>query len=238
MHVSDLLTPDGVMEKLLAGVFGPTAAIVAIFSLANLVLAWFGVAKSGVQLVRTSTRHASMAYDTMMRMRPVAVLAATVTTVLLASLQLLWLWSASRIANGLSYLWNAPYGSGRPQLSGLVSYVNWDWISRLYFLASIAALIVSYAEAFGSAKRDNLGRVSWVLAAPLWLPWGLFCLIGSLLALLLAGLRTLSDESPKIDEFGLTALAVMAIVVSYMLAVHLALGSSRTIARLWRPSVP
>lgn len=238
MHVSDLLTPDGVMEKLLAGVFGPTAAIVAIFSLANLVLAWFGVAKSGVQIVRTSTRHASRAYDTMMRMRPAAVLVATVMTVLLAALQLMWLWSASRIANGLSYLWNAPFGSGRPQLSGLVSYVHWDWISTLYFLASVGALIVSYAEAFGSAKSDLVGHAAWILAAPLWLPWGLFCLIGSLLALLLAGLRTLSDESPKMDEFGLTALTVTAIVLSYMLAVYMALGSSQTIARLWRPSPP
>ena len=128
VNFSDWLKPDDVVEKLLTGVFGPTAAIVAIFALANFVLSWFGFAKSGFQLARTSAVAVSSAYRTVMRMRPAAVVVATLMTVLLVVLQLVWLWSASRIANGLSYLWNAPFGSGTPELSGLVSYVHWDWI--------------------------------------------------------------------------------------------------------------
>lgn len=238
MDFSDWLTPDGVAEKLLAGVFGPTAAIVAIFAAANFVMSWLGFARSGVRFARTSATAVSSAYRTVVRMPPAAAAVSTVVTVLLVLLQLVWLWSASRIANGLSYLWNAPFGTGSPELSGLVSYVHWDWISTLYFVASIVALIASYSGAFGVVKPEFGERVTWLLLAPLWLPWGLFALLGSLLALLLAGMRTLSDESPKLAHDGQVILVVMAIVLSYSLAVHLAVGSTRTVVRLWRPAVP
>jgi len=237
MDFSEWLKPDNVMEKLLVGVFGPTATIVAIFTLANFVLSWFGFAKSSVRIGRRSVATASAAYRTVIRMRPAAVAVGTIVTTLLVILQLVWLWSASRIANGLSYLWNAPFGTGNPDLSGLVSYTRWDWISTLYMLASIGALIASYVSAFGSGERDVIGRSTLVLALPLFLPWGLFSLLGALLALLLAGLRTLSDESPKLDESGRIFITVTLLVLSYTVAVSMALGSTQTIARFWRPGV-
>jgi hypothetical protein len=236
MDFSGLLQPDDVMEKLLVGVFGPTATIVAIFVLANFAWSWFGVAKSGVRIGRSSFAAASGAYRTVMRMRPAAVVVATIVTALLVILQLVWLWSASRIANGLSYLWDAPFGTGNPDLSGLVSYTRWDWISTVYLLASIGALIASYISAFGYGDRDVIGPSILVLALPLVLPWGLFCLIGSLLALLLAGLRTLSHDSPKMDESGPIFLTVTLVVLCYTIAVSMALGSTHTIARFWRLS--
>jgi hypothetical protein len=169
MDFSGWLKPDDVVEKLLVGVFGPTATIVAIFFLANFLWSWFGFAKSS---------------------------------------------------------------------GGLVSYTRWDWISTVYLLTSIGALVASYISAFGYGERDIVGPSTLVLALPLMLPWGLFSLIGSLLVLLLAGLRTLSDDSPKMDESGRIFLTVTLIVLCYTLAVSLALGSTRTIARFWRPSVP
>jgi hypothetical protein len=237
MDFSGWLNPDDVMEKLLVGVFGPTATIVAIFLLTNFVFSWFGFAKSSVRIGRSSLAAASGAYRTVMRMRPAAVLVATIVTALLVILQVVWLWSASRIANGLSYLWNAPFGTGNPDLSGLVSYTRWDWISTLYLLASIGALIGSYVSAFGYGERDVIGSSTLVLALPLMLPWGLFSLFGGVLALLLAGLRTLSHDSPKMDPSGRIFLTVTLIVLCYTLAVSLALGSTQTIARFWRTSV-
>jgi hypothetical protein len=238
MDFSKWLNPDDVMGRLLIGVFGPTATIVAIFFLVNFVWSWFGFARDSVRFGQRSITAASGAYRTVMRMRPAAVVVATIVTLLLVALQLVWLWSASRIANGLSYLWSAPFGTGNPDLSGLVSYTRWDWISTVYLLASMGALIASYVSAFGSAERDVMGPSIVVLALPLMLPWGLFCLLGSLLALLLAGLRTLSHESPKMDHSGHIALTVTLIVLSYTIAVSLALGSTHTIARFWRRSVP
>jgi hypothetical protein len=226
------------MEKLLAGVFGPTATIVAIFALANFVLSWFGFAKSGVQIGRNSVAVASAAYRTVLRIRTAAVAIAAIVTVFLVLLQLVWLWSAFRIANGLSYLWNAPFGTGDPDLSGLVSYVRWDWISTVYLLASIGALIASYISAFRSGGPDVIGRSTVLLAMPLMLPWGAFSMLGALLALVLAGMRTLSHESPKLAESGGIFLTVTLIVLSYTAAVSLALRSTQTIARFWRPAVP
>jgi hypothetical protein len=184
--------------RFLVGVFGLTATIVAIFLLTNFVFSWFGFAKSSVRIGRSSFAAASGAYRTVMRMRPAAVFVATIVTALLIVLQLVWLWSASRIANGLSYLWNAPFGTGNPDLSELVSYTRWDWISTLYLLASIGALIGSYVSAFGYGERDVIGPGTLVLALPLMLPWGLFSMFGAVLALLLlAGPRNSSARSPR-----------------------------------------
>ena len=98
--------------------------------------------------------------------------------------------------------------------------------------------MASYFAAFGVTGAELSDRITWILVLPLWLPWGLFSLLGSLLALLLAGMRTLSDESPKLTEDGRVLLVVMAIVLSYNLAVYIAVGSVKTIARLWRPPAP
>jgi hypothetical protein len=234
MDFSEWLTPDDVLEKLLVGVFGPAATIVAIFALANLVWSWFGLAKSSVWVAVRIFDVAAEGGRIVMRMQPAAVAVRMIFTTLLMILQLVWLWSASRIANGLSYLWNAPFGNGTPELSGLVSYTRWDWISTMYMLASIGALIACYVAQIRDGEQDVFGPSIVVLALPLILPWGLFCLIGSLLALLLAGLRTLSDESPKLEEGGSIALTVVLIVLTYMAAAGLALGSTETIARFWR----
>src|SRR5688500_7606721 len=106
MDFSEWLTPDDVLGKLLVGGFGPAATIVAIFALANLIWSWFGFARFGVRIAMVSAKTASDAYRTVMSMPPAAVVARMIVTNLLVILQLLWLWSASRIASGLSYLWN------------------------------------------------------------------------------------------------------------------------------------
>jgi len=238
MDFSEWLSPDDVMEKLLVGVFGPAATVVALFALANFVWSWFGFARSGVRVVGGSVAVASAAYRRVMRMRPAAVAVAVVVTVLLVLVQLVWLWSASRIANGLSYLWNAPFGNGRPDLTGLTSYVRWDWISTGYMVASVVALLASYISTFRPGARDTTGRNTMILALPLMVPWGLFCVLGSVLALILAGMRTISHESPKLTEDGITFLVVTLIVVSYTIAVSVALSATGTIARYWRPPAP
>ena len=224
MDFSEWLKPDDAMEKLAVGVFGPAATIVAIFVLANLVWSWFGFSRPG------GRGSVAAAYR-----RPAV---AAVGTVVLILLQVVWVWSASRIANGLSYLWNAPLGAGSPDLGGLTSYARWDWISTLYMLVSIAALIASYVSAFGSDERDIVGGSTVVLALPLMLPWGLFCLVGSLFALVLAGIRTLTHDSPKLTDDGRTFLVVTLVVLSYTVALNLALGTTQIIARYWRSRVP
>ena len=234
MNLSELPGPDSVIEALLVGVFGPTATIVSIFVIANFLWSWFGVAKSGVRLGGQSLAAMSTAYSRVVAMRPAAVVLGSVITFFLVLLQVVWLWSASRIANGLAYLWDAPFGRGNPQLSGLVSYVRWDWISVSYMLVSIAALIWCYAFAFGHGKSDAIGRSTVVLALPLIIPWGAATFIGMLLALLNFVLQWLTDHSYKMPASGWTSIVVTLLVVSYLIAASLALQSTMTLARIWR----
>jgi hypothetical protein len=158
MNLSNVPGPDSVIKALLIGVFGPTATIVVIFTIVNVAWSWFGVAKSGVRFGRRSAAAASKAYTRVVGMRPASVALKLLITTLVLVLQLVWLWSASRIANGLSYLWAAPFGQGNPEWSGLVSYVRWDWISTSYMMASVVALVACYVFAFGSGKSDVIGN--------------------------------------------------------------------------------
>ena len=48
--------------------------------------------------------------------------------------------------------------AGKPEWSGLVSYVRWDWISTSYMMASVVALVACYVFAFGSGKSDVIGN--------------------------------------------------------------------------------
>ena len=123
------------------------------------------------------------------------MLVGAVITALLVLVQIVWLWSASQIAHGLSYLWHAPFGTGRVDLNGLTSYERWDSISTLYLLASIVALAAAYASAFWFGRWDAIGGGTIVLALPLMLPWGLFCLVGSLFEFVMAVIRAVGDDS-------------------------------------------
>ena len=166
-------------------------------------------------------------------MRPAAVALGSLITVLILFLQIVWLWSASRISNGLSYLWNAPFGRGGPEWSGLVSYTNWDWIATSYMQASVGALAKCYFFSFGD-RKDPVGNGTVLLALPLVLPWGLLTFFGSLLALLDFGLHWLTDHSSRMPEGGWTFIAVTLLVLSYTIAVSIALNSTMMITRMWR----
>jgi hypothetical protein len=234
MNISNLPGPDTVIKALLVGVFGPTATIVSIFVIVNFLCSWFGVAKSGVRLGEQSMVAVSTAYNRVVTMRPATVALGSLITACMLLLQVVWLWSAYRISNGLAYLWDAPFGRGNPQWSGLVSYVRWDWISTSYMLTSILALIWSYAFALGHGRSDAIGRSTFVLALPLAIPWGAATFIGSLLTLLDFTLHWLSDHSSKMPASGWTFIVVTLLVISYMIAVSLALRSTMTLARIWR----
>jgi len=104
MNLSNLPGPDSVIKSLLIGVFGPTAAIVGIFVVANFLWSWFDVARSGLRLGRRSLAAASVAYNRVASMRPVSVALGFVITLFVIVLQGVWLWSAYRISNGLAYL--------------------------------------------------------------------------------------------------------------------------------------
>lgn len=230
MNLTNLPGPDSVIKSLLVGIFGPTAAIVTIFAIANFLWSWLGVARSGFRLgqkvVATSTR--------VLARRPVTTVMGALLTVWLLVLQAVWLWTAYRIANGLAYLWDAPFGRGNPQWSGLVSYVRWDWISTSYLLASIGALIWCYVFAFGHGESDAVDRSTTILLLPLALPWGAACLIGSVLALLDFGLHRITDHTFPMPENGWTFIVVTLIVIAYAIAASTALRSTMTFARIWR----
>jgi hypothetical protein len=233
MSFSDLPGPDDVIKELLIGVFGPSATIVVMFMIANLASSWFGFVKSGVRLGRRSMVAASQAHAKVMEMRPAAVAIGSLVTVFILFLQVVWLWSASRISNGLSYLWNAPFGRGSPEWSGLVSYTNWDWIATSYMLVSVGWLVKCYFFAF-SDRKDPVGNGTVLLALPLVLPWGLLMLLGSLLSLLNFGLHWLTDHSFRMPGYGWTAIVVTLLVLSYTIAVSIALNSTVTVVRIWR----
>jgi hypothetical protein len=233
MNFSNLPSPGGVIKELLIGVFGPSAAIVAIFTIVNFALSWFGVAKSGVRLGRRSVVAASQAHTRVMGMRPAAVAIGSLITVFMLFLQIAWLWSASRISNGLSYLWNAPFGRGNPEWSGLVSYTNWGWIATLYMLASVGILVKCYIFAFGD-RKDPVGGGVVLLTLPLLLPWGLLTVLGSLVSLLNFALHWLTNHSYRMPGYGWTFMVMTLLVLSYTIAVSTALNSTITIARIWR----
>jgi hypothetical protein len=224
MDFSEWLKPDDVTGRLFVGVFLPVATIVVLTVIANLL--WYRVG------ISRSTASGLSAYRVAARGRPPVVDLAlgTVVTVLLLAAQIVWLWSASRIANGVSYLWNAPLSNGRVDLDALTSHSGWDWIATSYLLASIVALIASYASALGAGRRDVVGGSTIVLALPVMLPWGLFCLVGSLFALVLAGIRTLTDDSPRLTDHGRAFIAVTLVVLSYLIALNLALRATKTVA--------
>jgi len=229
---SELLTPDDIAGKVTVGVFGPAVAVIAIVVLAKVVESTLRVVPGG-RVRSDAAASGGSAYRTLMGTRPVAMVVGSVVTVLLALAQTAWLWSASRVAHGLSYLWHAPFGNARVNLSGLTSHGRWDWISASYLLASVVALLASYVSAFRSGERDVIGGSTIVLALPLILPWGLFSLVGSLFALVMAGIRSLSDDPQRLTEDGGPFFVVTLMVFLYAVALYLALGATRSIAAYW-----
>jgi hypothetical protein len=228
MDFSEWLKPDDVTGRLLVGIFVPVATVVVISVVAHLLWYRLGIARPGSVGPVAGPR-----YHTAARRPPAVDLATgTVVTVLLLAAQIVWLWSASRIANGVSYLWNAPLSNGRVDLDALTSHADWDWISTSYLLASIVALIASYASALGAGRHDVAGGSTIVLALPVMLPWGLFCLVGSLFALVLAGIRTLTDDSPRLTDHGRAFIVVTLAVLAYLVALNLALRATKTVAAI------
>jgi len=237
LDFSELLTPDDITGKLLVGVLGPAAAIMAVVLIAKVVESILDPGGPTVHIGRDPATTDLSAFRTVTRMRPTTMAAGAVVTGLLVFVQVVWLWSASRVAHGLSYLWHAPFGTGRVDLDALTTHEGWDWISTLYLVASVVALLASYVSVFRFGQRDVIGGGTIVLSLPLMLPWGLFCLVGSLFALVLAGIRMLSDDPQRLTEDGGAFFVVTLVVLSYTVALHLALGTTRTIAGYWRPRV-
>ena len=237
LDFSGLLTPDDVTGRLLVGVFGPAAAIVTAVLLAKVVESWLGAGGPGVRIrigLESVTTDLS-AYRTAMRTRPATVAAGAVVTALLVFVQVVWLSERRPDRARPVVSVHAPFGTGRVDLNGLTSHASWDWISTLYLLASIVALLAAYVSVFRSGQRDVIGGGTIVLSLPLMLPWGLFCLVGSLFALVMAGVRALTDDSPRLTDDGRAFIAVTLVVVFSTVAQHLALGTTRTIAGYWRP---
>jgi hypothetical protein len=242
MDLTNLPGPDTVVKDLLVGMFGPTAAIVVLFVVANFVWSWIGAAQSTYRIGRRSARTASYAYAHVMSMPRVSVAVGTMVTVVVLVLQTAWLWSTTRIANSLSYVWESNIGMEGPDWSGLVSYTRWDWISTGYLLLTLVALVACYAAAFGVRRRDGSWISTFVVALPLMLPWGVVALLGSVLMSILGGITWLGDRMGVArgpETFVMSALdwkmVVIALIVStYTVAAKLALGSTVTVARFWR----
>jgi hypothetical protein len=237
LNFTELLSPDDVAGKLLVAVFGPAVVIVIIVLLAKVVAAWFAPG-AHVRIITPDDTTDLTALRTALRAGILTRLSTTavgaVVTALLVLVQVVWLWSAYHIAHGLSYLWHAPFGTGRVDLNGLTSHDRSDWISTLYLLASVAALVVAYASAFRLGQRDFIGGGTIVLGLPLMLPWGLFCLVGSLFALVIAVVRMFTDDSAKLSDDGRAFIVVTLVVLFYTIVLYLALGTTRTIAGYWR----
>jgi hypothetical protein len=234
LDFSELLSPEDVTGKLLVAVFGPAVVIVTIVLLAKVVGSWFGPV-TGVGFNPEDTTDLTALRAAMRtRMSLSATAVGAVITALLVVAQILWLWSASHVASGLSYLWHAPFGTGRVDLHGLTSYEGSDLISMFYLLASVAALVAAYASAFRFGQRDVIGGGTIVLALPLMLPWGLFCLVGALFALVMTGVRLARGGSSGLADDGRAFVVVTLVVLCYTAVLYLALGSARTIAGYWR----
>jgi hypothetical protein len=234
LDFSELLSPEDVTGKLLVAVFGPAAVIVTIVLLAKIVASWFGPGTGAGINPDDTTDLTALRARMRTRMSLSAAAVGVIVTALLVVAQVVWLWSASHVAHGLSYLWQAPFGTGRVDLHGLTTYERSDLISTCYLLVSVAALVVAYASAFRFGERDFIGGGTIVLALPLMLPWGLFCLVGSLFALVMAGVRMLNGGSSGLADDGRAFIVVTLVVLSYTVALYLALGTTRTVAGYWR----
>jgi hypothetical protein len=236
LDFAELLSPVDVPGKLLLAVFGPAALVVTVVLLVKLIATWMTPAAGagfGVGITADDTTDLT-ALRTAMRPRLSTTAVGAVVTVLLAVVQVVWLWSAFHVAHGLSYLWHAPFGTGRVDLNGLTSPADSDLISTFYLLASVAALVTAYVSAFRFAHRDFIGGGTIVLALPLMLPWGLFCLVGALFSLVMVGIRMFNDTSPRLSDDGRAFIVVTLVVVAYTAVLHLALSTTRTIAGYWR----
>jgi hypothetical protein len=239
LDFSELMSPEDVTGKLLVAVFGPAAVVATIVLLAKVVGSWFRPA-AGVGLTPddttdlTALRTAVRTRLATVRIRLTTTAVGGVVTALLVLAQLLWLWSASHVARGLSYLWHAPFGTGRVDLDGLTNHDSSDLISTLYLVASVATLAVAYASAFRPGRRDVIGGGTIVLALPLMLPWGLFCLVGALFGLVMAGIRLLTGATSGLTDDGRAFIAVTLVVLSYTVVLYVALATTRTIAGYWR----
>jgi hypothetical protein len=234
LDFSELMSPEDVTGRLLVAVFGPAGMIATIVLFAKIVGSWVGPA-SGAGISPDDTTDLTALRATMRtRISLSATAVGAIVTALLLVAQVVWLWSASHVALGLSYLWQAPFGTGRVDLQGLTTYERSDLISTLYLLASMAALVAAYASAFRFGERDFIGGGTIVLALPLMLPWGLFCLVGSLFALVMAGVRMLTGGPSGLTDDGRAFIVVTLVVLSYTVMLYLALGTTRTIAGYWR----
>lgn len=249
MDLANLPAPDDLIKSALIRQFGPDAIVVILFSVAAFLKAWLDLGKSSIKLGRLSISAAGSAYTAASRLRPVTFAQGGIVTVVLLTLQSVWLWSAVRVGNDLSYLytgqWAGPAGWSThsaditlPRLNDLMSYTSADWISAGYVLVCIAALGASYRTAFGRRPSNKSRIVRWVVALPVMVPWGSSVAVWCAWELVVAGgnglvnLLTSGESHLTIPDLGW--LLVMSLIAPiYIIAANMALDSVDTVSRVW-----
>ena len=225
--------PDALVTQLLVAIFGPGALIVLGFTIANFAWSWYGIAKSGMRVGRASASLASRLAVHIMRIPPVALFVKTVISFSMLILQGVWLWSCYVVGNAWSYFFTSrtpTRGPNQgPQWDRMLSTLHWDAGSKVYMVASIAALMAAYVLA---AKGQDVTRPAYLLTLPAVLV-GLLSGLGAALALLLAALKRISDGQFVFDPFGKAALLLTAIIAVYVVSCVIAMRTVELLYSVW-----
>ena len=228
----DLPYPDDVVMRMLVTLFGPGTTIILVFVITHWLWSWYGTARSTVRFGAASIRIAGIASGRLIRMPPITAAFALLTSILMLLLQGLWLWTCYVVGNAWSYVVHGPYPDSGPEWNTVLQTLQWNTISKIYFVASIAALILSYV----TVKKDGSSEViASILGAPAIL-LGLFTALGSVLTLLFVLLQLVVTQHVELDAYGKGALVTTGLILVYLLSCFTALSTPRLMVRAWTQS--
>ncbi|WP_433717271.1 hypothetical protein ACQP2Y_24615 [Actinoplanes sp. CA-051413] len=232
----ELLKPDDVLENFLKYLFGSSSVIVTGFLIVKFLLDWWAFGTSTVRRTRQGFRATTRAYTRLRRIGPVQVLVATVVSVAVLAIQVVWLASSYVVGNGVAlFVLNRPMDDG-PHWAEFIASLRWDVVSTTYVVLAALALVIQYRRG-GSVDDGNPARM--LIMMPLTFIGGITAFAALLSGLMWALLTWKPD--PNIDltpawtaQFGLQTGSIAGIALVYALSTAVIMRTPEMMKRAWQ----